>query len=168
MSLERERTLEQLEDFADEVDITRRERALFDLSNHTLHESSPSWRRGSETWRSREIFMVRKHLKDLSETMRPDVIRPEMFTNPLMRRMEAIREKARAGYRKDLLALCANRALSDDQLQDGRDAARLRYEKALAKLKPLEKRWELEVRIPMLIGSGVLKKSAEALLSRRS
>lgn len=110
----------------------------------------------------------REFLKTMIALLRPSEIRPEMYADELRRKMEEIREKARARQRADLTALSKDLTLTEAEIRAGCDKARDRYEKSLKRLKPLEDRFEREVRIPMLIDSGVLNKRASVLLGRRS
>ena len=111
--------------------------------------------------------MEREHIKKMIEVTRPSSIRAEMYSDPLMRRMNKIRQDANDGYHKDLLALDHDRSLTEEQLRDGLNKARERYSKTREKLLPLEERFEREVTIPNLVESGVLKKSAAVALRRR-
>jgi hypothetical protein len=110
--------------------------------------------------------MTRANLKELIGMIRPSRITADMYADPLMRSMERIRERAGKRYREDLLALYSDRALTDEQRWKGLRRAQERKEVALKKLQPLEERFEVEVRIPMLLETGVLR-SAPAKSSKR-
>jgi hypothetical protein len=111
--------------------------------------------------------MEREHLKVMIEKTRPDTVRAEMYSDPLMRRMKKVNQDANDGYHEDLLALYSDRSLTEQQLRAGSAKAHARWENALKKLVPLEERFEREVRIPGIINSGLLKKSAAAALRKR-
>lgn len=111
--------------------------------------------------------MEREYIRKLIEITRPKAVRAEMYADPLLRKINKVRQDANDGHHKDLLALYIDRSLTDAQLRVGSDGAQARYDKAMKKLIPLEKRFEREVTIPGLIRSGLLKKSAEAPLRRR-
>lgn len=111
--------------------------------------------------------MIRERLKRMIDVTRPQAVRAEMYADPLMRRMRKIRQDANDGQHKDLLALYNDHSLTGEQLRAGCDKAQARYEKTMKKLLPLEARFEREVRIPGLINSGILKKSAAAALRRQ-
>ena len=104
--------------------------------------------------------MERESLKKLIDMTRPSAIRAEMYTDPLMRRINKIRQDANDGFHRDLLALYNDHDLTEEQLRARFDKANARCEKKREKLDPLYERFEREVRIPSLVSSGVLKKSA--------
>lgn len=111
--------------------------------------------------------MEREQIKKLIDLTRPKAVRAEMYSDPLMRKMHKVRQDANDGHHNDLLALYEDRSLTGAELRSGADKAWARYEKTMEKLRPLEERFEREVRIPGLIDSGLLKKSAAAPLRRR-
>mgnify|MGYP001607548980 CR=1 FL=1 len=111
--------------------------------------------------------MKREHLLELIEILRPSLIKPEMYVNPLLRKMNKVLQDAWERKRKDLLALYNDRSLTDMQRGIGLNNASDRYEKAMKKMRPLEDRFEREVRIPMMVNSGILKKSAVAAVAAR-
>jgi hypothetical protein len=98
--------------------------------------------------------MTRANLKELIDRIRPSRITADMYADPLMRSMERSRERAGKRYREDLLALYADRALTDDQRWRGLRKAQERRD---AVLKKLDERFEVEVEIPMLLKAGVLR-----------
>ena len=112
--------------------------------------------------------MERENLKKLIDMTRPSAIRADMYADPLMRRINKIRQDANDGYHRDLLALYNDHDLTEEQLLAGFDRANARCEKKREKLDPLYERFEREVRIPGLINSGILKKSAARVLRRRA
>lgn len=111
--------------------------------------------------------MERENLKKLIDMTRPSAVRAEMYADPLMRRINKIRQDANDGYHNDLLALYNDHTLTEQQLRAGFDKAFARCEKTREKLVPLNERFEREVRIPSLVSSGVLKKSALTAISGR-
>jgi hypothetical protein len=111
--------------------------------------------------------MERENLKKLIDVTRPQAVRAEMYSDPLMRKMNKVRQDANDGYHKDLLALYDDRSLTAGELRLGADKAWARYEKTMEKLRPLQERFEREVSIPSMVSSGVLKKSALAAISGR-
>ena len=111
--------------------------------------------------------MKREHLLEMIDILRPSLIKSEMYADPLLREMNKIRQNARERKRKDLLALYNDRLLTDLQRETGLNKASDRYEKAMKKMRPLEERFEREVRIPMMVSSGILKKSAVTAVAGR-
>lgn len=111
--------------------------------------------------------MEREFIKRMIELTRPAAVRAEMYADPLMRKMHKVRQDANDGHHKDLLALYNDRSLTEAQLRAGSNKAQARYSKAMEKLVPLEERFEREVRLPGLINSGLLKKSAAESLRRK-
>ncbi len=111
--------------------------------------------------------MKREHLLEIIEMLRPWLIKPDMYANALLRKMDKVRQDARERKRKDLLALFNDRSLTDMQRGIGFNTASDRYEKAMKKMRPLEERFEREVTIPMMVSSGILKKSAVTALAGR-
>jgi hypothetical protein len=112
--------------------------------------------------------MTRANLKELIDMMRPDRITADMYADPLLRSIERIRERARNRYRSDLLALHSDRTLTDEQRSNGFYKARDRREASLKKLQPLEDRFEVEVKIPLLLKTGVLRSVSPKSGKRRA
>lgn len=103
--------------------------------------------------------MTREGLKELIDIMRPSRITADMIADPLVRSMRRIRERAWNRMRDDLLALYADRTLTDAQREDGFRKADLRKSTAMKKLIPLEERYEMEVTIPSMLRSGYLRRA---------
>ena len=112
--------------------------------------------------------MNRAALKEMVDSLKPRRIAADLYADPLMRSMARVRERAANGYKKDLLALYADRRLTDGQRTEGTRKAFLNEEQALKKLIPLEKRFQDEVYIPLMIETGVLKPSAANPAKRRA
>lgn len=112
--------------------------------------------------------MNRAHLKELIDLERPKRITSEMYAEPLLRDMERVKERAASGYKKSLLALYANPGLTDAQRSDGVERAHQTKDRVLEELVPLEKRYQEEIYIPLMIDAGVLKSSAARPAKRRS
>src|ERR1700733_13419660 len=100
--------------------------------------------------------MTRAFLKKLLTCVTPSPISAEMYANPLRRSMARIYERADKGYREDMLALIADRTLTDVQRMKGFHKARARQNATLKKLDPLRERYDREVWIPLLKETGVL------------
>ena len=103
--------------------------------------------------------MNRAQLKDMIDLIPQDRIKADMYADPLLRSMNRIRERAWNRMREDLLALYADRTLSDAQREKGFDEADLRKTTAMKKLAPLKQRFEDEVRIPVMLQTGVLRRA---------
>ena len=112
--------------------------------------------------------MTREFLKEMLVILRPSRITPDMYANPLQRSMERIRERARGRNRSAIRALYDDLSLTDEQRRDGYYEARKRQDVALEKLRPLEDRFELEVEIPRLVRTGVLRSATPKLRKRRA
>jgi hypothetical protein len=112
--------------------------------------------------------MNRADLKEKIDSMQPSRISADLYADPLMRSMARVRERAANGYKKALLALYADRRLTDVQRNEGVRKARQNEEQELKKLVPLEKRFQEEIYIPMLVQTGVLKSSPPKPAKRRT
>jgi hypothetical protein len=102
--------------------------------------------------------MTRLFLKKLLACVKPPLISAEMYSDPLRRSMARICERADRGYREDMLALIADKTLTDVQRMKGFHKARSRQDATLKKLDPLRERYDREVWIPLLKETGVLRK----------
>lgn len=111
--------------------------------------------------------MERENISKMIEQTRPGAVRAEMYDDPLMRAMKMVNQEADDGYHADLTKLYNDPSLTEEQLRAGSDKAHARWKKTLEKLVPLRERFEREVRLPGLINSGLLKKSAAASLRRK-
>jgi hypothetical protein len=112
--------------------------------------------------------MTRSELKNRINSLRQRGITADMIADPLIRSMERISERAFKRFRADLVALHEDQKLNDDQRERGVDAARRRRDVTLKKIRPLEERFEAEVRIPLLLSLGVLRKPQSNTSKRRS
>ncbi|HXT01443.1 MAG TPA: hypothetical protein VN915_12255 [Elusimicrobiota bacterium] len=112
--------------------------------------------------------MTRAELRERIDSLKPSRIAADLYADPLMRSMARVRERAAAGYKKALLALYADRGLTDVQRTKGYCKALEIEAKMLKKLEPLEKRFQEEVYIPLMVETGVLKGAAAKSSKRRS
>lgn len=101
--------------------------------------------------------MTRASLKKLIDVLPSPLVPADMYADPLMRSMHRIRDRAHKRLREDLLALYLDRTSTEDERRSGFDKASRRHDAALAKLRPLEERFDREVWIPHLKKSGVLR-----------
>lgn len=96
---------------------------------------------------------LRKKLK------RPrSVLRSKDISDPLVRRIFAVSERADARYDRDIKAILSDASLTDDaRSKKWWKAFDRRFAYVDKHSAPLEKRFDREVRIPLLRSAGLLK-----------
>ena len=101
--------------------------------------------------------MMRASLKRLIDAIPTPRIPADMYADPLLRSMHRVRDRAHNRLREDLLVLYLDKTLTDDDRRSGFDKAERRHDAGLAKLRPLEERFDREVWIPHMKISGMLR-----------
>lgn len=101
--------------------------------------------------------MTRAFLKELLACAPMPQIPAEMYVDPFLRSLARVSERGRIRYRNEMLALIADTTLTDAQRVKGFHKAQRHEEAARKKERSMRERYDREVRISMLIRTGVLR-----------
>ena len=112
--------------------------------------------------------MTRAFLKELLACAPLPQITAEMYTDPFMRSIARVSDRARIRYRTEMLALIADPSLTDLQRMKGFHKAQRHEDAARKKERAMRERYDRDVRIPELIAAGVLRELPPTPAKRRA